>query len=230
MDYRSFSSPTFFTCTFFLLCSYDYRNSEKVNPEKTEHQDQYDIIIVPGVPYQQPSFAIVLKSRILWAKYLFEQKIAKNIIFSGSSVHTPYIEGKIMRIYADSLGISSVNTFSEIKAEHSTENVIYSLQLAKKMGFKRIAVATDPYQAIMLKNFIKRKCPEVEVITIEYNKIHLKTSPWPDIDASSAYVNNFVPLGDRENCLKRFTGTMGRHIKKNACGADQEKAPVYVTF
>ena len=156
MNYRSLSTPTFFTCTFFLLCSYDYRKSEQLNSEKEKKLDQYDAIIVPGVPYQQPSLTIVLKSRMLWAKYLFEKKIAKNIIFSGSSVYTPYLEGKIMRIYADSLGISSENTFSETEAEHSTENVIYSLKIAKKMGFKKIAVATDPYQAIMLKSFIQK--------------------------------------------------------------------------
>jgi uncharacterized SAM-binding protein YcdF (DUF218 family) len=209
---RSLSTP-FLSCALFLLCSYD-KPSEESTDLNEEAANPYDVIIVPGVPYKNASMKTVLKARILWAKYLYERGIAKNIIFSGSSVYTPYVEGKIMRIYADSLGIPAKNTFSEIQAEHSTENVFYSLQMAKKLGFKRIAVATDHYQAFLINGFIRRNCPEVKIITIVYNKINLN-APWPEIDATSAGADNFVSLVKRENRFKRLKGTMGKNINYN---------------
>ena len=210
---RSLSTPAFISCAFFILCSFD-KNKKESNNLKDKIANPYDVIIVPGVPYQDPLLKSVLKSRILWAKYLFERGITKNIIFSGASVYTTYIESKVMKIYADSLGIPSENTFAEEEAEHSTENIFYSVQMARELGFKRIALATDHFQAIFLKGYIKKKFPDVEIITIQYEKINMKTA-WPEIDAESAYAEHFVSLIDRENKIKRFKGTMGKNIIDN---------------
>lgn len=212
MNYRTFTTPTFFSCALCFLCSYNYPKQTAQNVERPKKLGPYDAIIVPGVPYQDPTLKIVLKARMLWAKYLFDNGIAKNIIFSGSAVYNPYIEGVMMKIYADSLGIPSENTFSETQAEHSTENIYYSLLMAKKLGFKKIAVATDQYQAIIIRSFMKKTCPEIELITIEYNKINLVTAPWPEIDPSPACVDNFVSLVEREDRFKRFKGTLGKNI------------------
>lgn len=227
MTHRAFSTPAFLSCSLFLLCSYDYSKTTDQEIEQQKEPDPYDVIIVPGVPYQDPTLKLVLKARILWAKYLFEHKVAKNIIFSGSSVYNPYIEGKIMRIYADSLNIPSEHTFSETQAEHSTENIYYSLLMAKKLGFKKIAVATDHYQAILIKRFMRQYCPEVKIITIEYNKINLMTAPWPEINPVSAYVDNFVSLVERENRVKRFKGTLGKNInfmEADSCVISEKKS------
>ncbi len=207
---RSLSTPTFLGCAFIMLCSYDKSNKE-INDFNEETANPYDVIIVPGVPFQEPSMKMVLKARILWAKYLYERGVAKNIIFSGASVYTPYVESKVMKIYADSLGIPSENTFSEEEAEHSTENIFYSVQMAKELGFKRIALATDHYQAYLLQGYIKKKFPDVAIITIGYKKINMNAK-WPEIDAESAYAENFVSLAKRENKIKRFKGTMGMNI------------------
>lgn len=212
MNYRTFSLPAFLGCALCLFSSYYDPKSTEKKSERLKAKGPYDVIIVPGVPYQDPKLKVILKARILWAKYLFDNGIAKNIIFSGSAVYNPYIEGVMMRIYADSLGIPSAHTFAETQAEHSTENIFYSLLMAKKMGFKKIAVATDQYQAIIIRNFMKKNCPEIEVIPIEYNKIKLVTAAWPEIDPSSACVDNFVSLVEREDRIKRFKGTLGKNI------------------
>lgn len=210
---RALSTPTFLSYALIFLCSFD-----KSNKESTDLNDvlanPYDVIIVPGVPYLEPSMKSVLKARILWAKYLYERGITKNIIFSGASVYTPYVESKVMKIYADSLGIPSVNTFSEEEAEHSTENIFYSVQMAHDLGYKRIALATDHFQAYLLGSYIKKKFPDVVIITINYNKINMKAK-WPEIDAEPAYAENFVSLSKRENKLKRLKGTMGMNITEN---------------
>ena len=208
MSPKTFSTPTFLSCVLWILCSFDSKNNSL---EELENKS-YDVIIVPGVPFNDPSYKIVMKSRMLWAKYLYKKKIAKNIIFSGSSVYTPYIEGDIMKMYANGLGIPSQNTFSETRAEHSTENVYYSLLIAKKLGFKNVAVATDPYQAFIIRKFMKKNCPEVDLIKINYDKINLFT-PLPTINPSAAFVKAFVPLVERESRFKRLKGTLGRNIK-----------------
>ncbi len=229
MTNRTFSAPAFLSCALCFLCSYDIPKPAEQDIEKLKKSGPYDVIIVPGVPYHDPTLEIIMKARILWAKYLFDQDIAKNIIFSGAAVYNPYIEGQIMRIYADSLKIPSDHTFSETKAEHSTENIYYSLLMAKKMGFKKIAVATDQYQAILINRFIRQNCPEVKVITIEYSKINLLFAPWPDIDPSTAYVDTFVSLVDRESRVKRFKGTLGNNINfaKNDSADGLEKKPLF---
>ncbi len=225
MNCRTLSTSLFLSCTLCFLSSYDYLTSDKKKSEKKNCLDPYDVIIVPGVPFQNPNFKLILKARILWAKYLYDHKMAKNIIFSGSSVYSPYVEGKIMRIYADSLHIPSENTFSETQAEHSTENVYYSVVMAKKLGFKKIALATDQYQAIILRKFIKKNFPEVEIIKIEYDKINLMNAPWPEIETSSAHVNEFVSIVDREDRMHRFKGTLGKNIylnNNNPADCDEE--------
>lgn len=229
MNYRTFSTPAFLGCALCFLSSYYDPKATKKKSERLKEKVPYDVIIVPGVPYQDPKLKVILKARILWAKYLFDNGIAKNIIFSGSAVYNPYVEGVMMRIYADSLGIPSANTFSEIQAEHSTENIYYSLLMAKKLGFKRIAVATDQYQAIIIRNFMKKKCPEMEVLPIEYSKIKLITSAWPNIDPSSACVDNFVSLVEREDLVKRFKGTLGKNISfiENDSSDCQEKKAAF---
>lgn len=159
----------------------------------------YDVIIVPGISYDSAKVNPIYKARMLWAKWLFERKIAKNIIFSGSAVHTPYIEGLSMKIMADSMGIPAENTFVETVAEHSSENVDFGIRLAHQLGFKKIAVATDPFQSHFIRKFI-----QVCKIKIALVPFPLQMMPFyqkqtvPRIDAREAYVKDFVPLEKRD--------------------------------
>ena len=199
-------------CAFSFLCNTGNSQTAKKAPRDLAALPSYDVIIVTGVPYQDASMRIILKSRILWAKYLYDNQVTKNIIFSGASVYSPYVEGIIMKTYADSLHIPAAHTFAETQAEHSTENVYYSVLMARQMGFKRIAVATDQYQTVILSLYIKKNCPDVDILTIDFSKIDMVTAPWPEIDPSAAHVDNFVSLTARENRSERFKGTMGRKV------------------
>jgi len=160
----------------------------------------YDVIIVPGIPFDSANINILLKSRVLWAKALFEKRMTRNIIFSGSAVHSPYIEGMVMKIYADSLGIPASNTFIESRALHSNENVDYGISLARELGFSKIAVATDPFQSFFLSRYSREKNMDIAMLPFSvdsmpvYNKSNL-----PRINASAAFIKNFVPLSEREN-------------------------------
>ncbi len=159
----------------------------------------YDVIIVPGTPFDSTGVNQIYKARMLWAKWLFDRKIAKNIIFSGSAVRTPYIEGQSMKIMADSMGIPSENTFVESRAEHSSENVDFGIRLARQLGFKKIAVATDPFQSHFIRRFLDACKIKVALVPFPLQMMslyHKRTVP--RIDASDAFVKNFVPIEKRD--------------------------------
>ncbi len=159
----------------------------------------YDVVIVPGVPFDTGKVNQIYKARMLWAKWLFDRKIAKNIIFSGGAVHTPFVEGQAMKIMADSMGIPSEKTFAESRAEHSTENVDFGIQLARQLGFKKIAVATDPFQSHFIRRFIQACKINIALVPfpLQMMPLYYKRTV-PRIDAREAYVKNFVPPDKRE--------------------------------
>jgi uncharacterized SAM-binding protein YcdF (DUF218 family) len=198
-------SVMFSQCTFKYYAKRSYERAEKEKP--------YDVIIVPGIPYDKEKTSSVMKMRIFWAKHLYDNGFAKNIIFSGSAVYTHFVEGVAMKVIADSLGIPSDHTFSETTAEHSTENIYYSWKMAKEMGFQKIALATDPFQSYMLRSFVKKYCPGVKSIPIVFGKIDMDKKTLPLIDTTKAYVANFVSIKEREGFWKRLKGTMGKRIK-----------------
>lgn len=97
------------------------------------------------------------------------------------------------------MGIPTRHTFIENKALHSTENVAYGIQLAHSMGFKNIAIATDPIQAIFLKKYTNDNHGHVSILPFNFNALPFYyKAPFPDVNPETAFVENFVPLKDRE--------------------------------
>jgi hypothetical protein len=181
--------------------------------EKAKREKPFDVVIVPGVPYDGPNTTPVMKMRLYWAKNLYDSGFTHNIIFSGSAVYTPYVEGVIMKVMADSLGIPVHHTFSETRAEHSTENIYYSWLMAKELGFRKIALATDPFQAKLLRRFMKRYTPGVKAIPIVFGTMDINSKVLPQIDPSSARRENFQSIVDRESFFRRFRYTLGKRVK-----------------
>jgi uncharacterized SAM-binding protein YcdF (DUF218 family) len=185
-----------------------YRNAIEKAP--------FDAIIVPGIPYLNESWeSNIMKDRVAWSFYLYSKGITRNVIYSGNAVYSPYVEGKIMALYGIALGIPPEHVFSEEQAEHSTENLVYSYRLAKKMGFVKVAVATDPTQSAALRTFAWDLGIPVDFIPVVYDSLNrMMVDPSPRIDPSGAFVHDFVPISKRENFLKRGLGTMGLDMKE----------------
>jgi uncharacterized SAM-binding protein YcdF (DUF218 family) len=192
-------------CSFKRYAEKSYERAIKEKP--------FDVIIVPGVPYEKEKTTSVMKMRIWWAKHLYDNGFTKNVIFSGSAVYSPFVESIAMKIISDSLGIPAEHTFAETKAEHSTENIYYSWKMAKRLGFTKIALATDPFQSRLLKSFIRKYCPDVQEIPIVFSILEMDEGVLPTIDTTSAYVRGFVSITDREGFWQRLNGTMGKRIK-----------------
>src|SRR5437868_15014958 len=104
---RSGSLFLLFTVCFFLNSCLIFKPSvEKMTRRALAAHKQYDAIIVPGIQFMEPAWDRVLQMRLIWAKHLYDRGIAKNIITSGSSVYTPYVEAQIMAAYLEAMGRS----------------------------------------------------------------------------------------------------------------------------
>ncbi|MBK7182277.1 MAG: YdcF family protein [Bacteroidetes bacterium] len=174
----------------------------------------YDVIIVPGVPFEGTEWTMAMRGRVIWASYLIKKGIAKNVIFSGGAVYTPYVEARIMALYAEQLGVPKEKIILEEKAEHSTENIYNSYWLAKEMGFTKIAVATDMFQSKLLMGFTNRRF-KLPIAHIPFVVDTLKTihDVNPVIDPSSAKVDNFKSIVETQTKRYRWRGTRGKNIK-----------------
>ncbi len=172
----------------------------------------YDAVIVPGFPYNGQNWERVLKMRIHWAKFLYEKGYAQNIIFSGSAVATPYIESRVMAAYAEELGIPAGNLFTEEKAEHSTENVYYSFCMARDLGFRKVALATDPYQNSYMRKFVSKFDLPIAFLPTVLDTLRSLDMQEPRVDLHNTMGKSFVKLSHRENFFQRFRGTLGGYI------------------
>jgi len=180
---------------------------------KASHSAPFDVIIVPGYPFVKEEWSDIMKIRVHWSKYLFQNGFTKNIIYSGSAVYTPYIESVIMKSYGEKLGLPSVNLFEEKQAEHSSENLYYSIKLAKEQGFQRIALATDPIQSFFLMRFAENQSYKIDFLPVQYNLMNKESLTSPKIDSDEAFVHDFVSLPDRQGYIERFRGTLGEYVK-----------------
>ncbi len=198
----------------FSSCSFSSKTTRK-KLAAARAEAPFDAIIVPGVPLENGQWSRIMKGRVYWAKYLFDQGIARNIIFSGAAVYTPYVEAEVMKQYALALGLPEAHLFTETSAEHSTENVYYSYQVAKANGFTHIAVASDPFQTKLLKRFIRKKIdPQVRLIPFVVDTLQMlePTMTDPVIGFSALEQVPFTSIVERESAWQRWRGTRGKNI------------------
>lgn len=152
----------------------------------------YDAVIIPGYPYMDNPEYPLLEARMNLAKELYDKGIARNLIFSGGAIHNAYNEARIMQIIADSMGIPRTHTFTEEKAPHSFHNVIYGKKTARALGFKKVAMATDPYQFAYM-SFMLGFAPGVRILTFSPDSMRKYIAELPVIDAAPALDKNYVP-------------------------------------
>jgi uncharacterized SAM-binding protein YcdF (DUF218 family) len=198
-------------------CGYSQLASKKILNKSMAKS--YDLIVVPGVPFTNEKWSLAMKARVYWSKFLYDQGIAKNIMYSGSAVYSPYYESEIMAMYAEAIGIPKDHIFIETRAEHSTENIYYSYKKAKKLGFRDVALASDPFQAKMLRRFIHKKVnSNVDVIPFVTDTLKAMQPIMTDpvINYNQAYMHGFVSLTEREGFWKRLKGTRGLEIDLTA--------------
>lgn len=203
----------FSLCSCFLSCAFSLKKSNQAFLKLEKEKPVYDAIIVPGYPFKNGQWDSIMKARVLWSVYLYKNNYTKNIIYSGNAVYSPFYESKIMGLYAQKLGIPTRHILYDTLAKHTTENVYYSYLLSKKNGFKKIALATDPFQSSFMKSYIrKRFASPVEILTINYKVINEMNGTNPSIDSMIAYKEDFKSILSKESFFKRLRGTLGKQI------------------
>jgi uncharacterized SAM-binding protein YcdF (DUF218 family) len=173
---------------------------------------QYDAIIVPGVPFNEPYWDMTMQMRVLWATHLYKKGSARKIIMSGSSVYSPYVEAEIMKLYASALGVPNHDIIIEDKAEHSTENLWYGYKLAKSLGLHKIALATDPFQTRLTYRFAKRKLKDMHYLPVLFDTLRTIPHDTPTINYHALKIDNFVPITEKQSFWYRLKGTRGLNI------------------
>lgn len=196
----------------FSYCSLFYPSATRLYARGVKNAP-YDAIIVPGIPFNAPSWDRIMQMRVLWAVHLYKRGLTKKIITSGSSVYSPFVEAKIMKLYAMKLGVPEKDIYTEEKAEHSTENIWYSNKLAQSLGLTKVALATDPFQTNLTYRFARRRTPNVAFLPVLFDTLRTIPHDTPVINYQPLKIDSFIALPDREGRWQRFRGTRGRHIK-----------------
>lgn len=204
---------TYLSLTLLLSSCFLFSPSAEKTNQKYLKKAPYDAIIVPGVPYDGKHWSETMRNRVYWGVYLYRKGYTKNIIFSGSAVYTEYEEAKVMALYGEALGIPKQHIFTDPRAEHTTENIYYSYRVAKKQGFHKIALATDPFQLNGMRKFIKKFDFPVDLLPIIKDTLMKQDLSEPTIDPSSAKRANFVSIVNRQSKWQRLRGTFGQHIR-----------------
>lgn len=177
-------------------------------------KEPYDAIIVPGYPFRpNGKMNPIYKVRLYWAYHLYKQGKAKNIIVSGSAVHTPYVESKVYALYLIELGIDPDHIIIEDRAEHSLENVFYSMEIAEEHGFERVAVVSDKAHSFMLKYLAKKFDHEISADFIPARWRFVILNYWNEFDLNieyeKAYQPGFVHINYKKTETQRKMGTSG---------------------
>ena len=221
----TFILQTIFLILFCILTlqSCKIRKPEKHYQQAKARQTPYDVIIVPGVPFTEETktWSRVMELRMKWAKYIWEEGLTKNIIFSGGAVYTPYSECEIMKLYAIEMGIPAEHIYLDSTAEHSTENVYYSSCIAAQHNWNNIALVTDPYQTKMVKRFLRKmkrkKGVKVDIIPTVYSYLESSEELNYTIDYKKAISSNFIDIVNTQSKLYRLKGTLGLNLDWDYC-------------
>jgi uncharacterized SAM-binding protein YcdF (DUF218 family) len=199
---------------FFLQACYLFGPSPRKRLSQCEKIKPIDVAIVPGLPLFHGQWDTLLKTRMLWSVYLYKKGYVKNIIFSGNAVYTKWKEGCCMADIAKKLGVKEEHIFIDTIAEHSTENLFYGNELAKKNGFKTVALASDPFQCGMLYKFARKKMDaNIYFLPVIFDSIQNIFNVNVVLDTMMNVKQGFITLEERHSQIERLKGTRGKNIK-----------------
>ena len=207
-------------CAFFLLPFSGVMAMDGVGRVKAP----YDAIIVPGYPFKpNGKMGPIYKVRLFWAYHLYKTGKTKHIIVSGNAVHTPYVESRVCALYLIGLGVDPDHIILESRAEHSLENVFYSMEIAHAHGFERVAIVSDKAHTVMMRYLAKKFDHTITADFVPAKWRFVIRKYWnrsePDIDLEKAYRPGFVPLTVKKTETQRKMGTSGAlwHPSSEAC-------------
>jgi hypothetical protein len=167
----------------------------------------FDVVIVPGCPSEADgSLSRCQMARALWAARLWDLGWARHFITSGAAVYTPYVEAEAIAAAMTAAGVPAERIYLEPHALHTDENMFYSLQIARALGFHSIAVASDAgaWDCLMLLDW-GQKCRSFTIDHEWVRKRHQQILGALE-KIRSTRSDAFVSLREREREITRRTG------------------------
>jgi hypothetical protein len=167
----------------------------------------YDVAIVPGCPSEDDgSLSRCQMARALWAARMWERGWTRNFITSGAAVYSPYVEAEALAAAMTSLGVPPERIYLEPNALHTDENMYYSLQIARALGFRSVAVVSDA-AAVDCRMAMDWGQPcSAFTLDLEYVRARHKQVPGRLESVRTRATPGWVPLAERERAIARATG------------------------
>ncbi|MDB4970368.1 MAG: hypothetical protein JWN44_6057 [Myxococcales bacterium] len=168
----------------------------------------FDAVIVPGCPSEEDgSLSLCQMSRAVWASILWQRGVAGAFITSGGAVHSRYVEAEAIAAGMTALGVPAERIWIEPNALHTDENMYYSLQIARALGFRRLAVASQKGHAAwscrMLEDWGQTACG---AFSVDYDAVRA-AGAMPRLKAvRTEPARTWITLVDRERVIAAATG------------------------
>jgi hypothetical protein len=148
-------------------------------------------------------------ARALWAARLWDLGWVRHFITSGSAVYSPYVEAEAIAAAMAAVGVPKNVIYLETNALHTDENMFYSLQIARALGFRRVAVASDAaaWDCRMLLDW-GQDCRSFTIDRAGREWVRRRHSELQGVleRVRAPRVGNFISLKEREHAIARETG------------------------
>jgi hypothetical protein len=175
--------------------------------QRSAPERPFEVVIVPGCPSEDDgSLTRCQMARALWAARLWDLGWAKHFITTGSAVYSPYVEAEAIAAAMAAVGVPKNVIYLERNALHTDENMFYSLQIARALGFSRVAVASDAaaWDCRMLLDW-GQDCRSFTIDREWVRKRHLQLQGVLE-SVRAPRVSEFIPLVERERTIAHDTG------------------------
>jgi hypothetical protein len=146
-------------------------------------------------------------SRAAWAAILWQRGVAGAFITSGAAVHSRFVEADAIAAGMVALGVPADRIWLERDALHTDENMYFSLRIARALGFRTVAVASQKGHAAwscrMLEDWGLPSCGAFSVdadAVVALHPLERLRSVKTDV------VDPWLPLVERERAIAARTG------------------------
>lgn len=178
----------------------------------------FDAVIVPGCPSEEDGRVSACQwERAIWAAELVSAGSAREVILTGGAVYTPYVEAEGLAAAMISLGVPAERLHLEPLARHTDENAGFALELARELGFERLAVASVPVHAVLMDEMMLRWGVDVVGIPVDraFVRARMKTAR-PDVRTKpvEGWESFEVVNARREEAGERRGSSMHRYFTR----------------
>lgn len=169
----------------------------------------FDAVIIPGCPgAEDGALSTCQARRAAWGALLYQRGYTRHFITSGAAVHSPFVEAEALAAALHALGVPADRIYLEPQALHTDENMYNAMRLARRLHWRRLAVASDRGHALGGCEMLASWSQPCHVLSIDNGALR------PFLDAQrqrllavrAARTSPFVPLAERERELRRRTG------------------------